>query len=154
MGLFEVLGPVTDFVVNSAQLWPAARVGSQGWVIPTQEGSNDEDKQVRGARGHALVLKAGTLKSVTKLTGKVSAKTTLTGTAKVTGGTRAYKKGHGTLKSTRVPESNRPSQSRRTGQSMSRGRPEAEISRRASAPPASRADACCPATAATAEQPK
>jgi hypothetical protein len=49
--------------------------------------------------GHAtLVLKGGKLKSVTKLTGKFGAKTTLTGTAKVTGGTRAYKKAHGTLK--------------------------------------------------------
>ena len=53
--------------------------------------------------GHAkLFLKGGTLKSVTKLTGKVGAKTTLTGTAKVTGGTRAYKKAHGTLKLTCV----------------------------------------------------
>ena len=45
-----------------------------------------------------LVVKAGTLKSVTKLTGTVGKKTILTGTSKVTGGTRAYKKAHGTLK--------------------------------------------------------
>ena len=53
---------------------------------------------LRSAGNATLVLKAGTLKSVTKLTGKVGKKTTLTGTSKVTGGTRAYKKAHGTVK--------------------------------------------------------
>jgi hypothetical protein len=58
---------------------------------------------VKGSTLHStgnakLVVKGGTLKSVTKLGGKVNAKTTLTGTAKVTGGTRAYRKARGTLK--------------------------------------------------------
>jgi hypothetical protein len=58
---------------------------------------------VQGSTVHSTgkataAFKAGTLKSATKLTGKVGAKTTLTGTATVTGGTRAYKKAHGTLK--------------------------------------------------------